>query len=256
MRVADLLIQTLQSLGTKYIFSLSGNQIMPIYDAWIDSDMEMIHVRHEAAAVHMADAWGRLTGASGVALIAGGPGFANGLSAMYVAKMAESPIVVLSGHVGLNQMGRGAFQEMNQAEMATAVCKHSSLLQNPDNIVSALHQAFEIGVDGRPGPVHLSLPFDLLEMEVSGEETIASSITPPPLLDKFVQPTLIQAIQNSQRPLIVAGSAVMRSDVFQSAKIALMKIGVPLVGTESPRGVNDGRIKDLGEGINTTSDLS
>ena len=91
-RGADLLVGALKSGGVRYLFTLSGNQIMPIFDASIGSGLELIHVRHEAAAVHMADAWGRLTGRPGAAMVTAGPGFANTLSALYVATMAESPL--------------------------------------------------------------------------------------------------------------------------------------------------------------------
>ena len=96
-RGADLVVRALRNAGTRHVFSLSGNQIMPIYDALVDGDINLYHVRHEAAAVHMADAWGRLTGSPGVALVTAGPGFANTLSALYVARMAESPVVLISG---------------------------------------------------------------------------------------------------------------------------------------------------------------
>ena len=114
MRGADLLIKTLSAAGVRRIFTLSGNQIMPLFDACIGADMKLVHVRHEAAAVHMADAWGRLTGEPGIALVTAGPGLANVLSALYVAMMAESPMILLSGHTPLGQLGRGAFQEMAQ----------------------------------------------------------------------------------------------------------------------------------------------
>ena len=94
MRGADLLVQTLAAAGVTRIFSLSGNQIMPVFDASIDEPLELLHVRHEAAAVHMADAWGRLTGSPGIALVTAGPGFANTLSALYVALAGESPVVL------------------------------------------------------------------------------------------------------------------------------------------------------------------
>ena len=86
---ADLLIEALVKADVKYLFTLSGNHIMSLYDATIGRDIELIHTRHEAAAVHMADGWGRLTGQPGVALVTGGPGHANALSALYVASMAE-----------------------------------------------------------------------------------------------------------------------------------------------------------------------
>ena len=150
MRAADLLIQTLEKLGTQYIFSLSGNQIMPVYDACVDSKIQIIHVRHELAAVHMADAWGRLTGQPGIALIAGGPGFANGLSASYVAQMAESPVVILSGHAPIGTAGRMAFQEIDQVSPALAVAKNAYVIKEPELIGVEVEWGLKLATEGRP----------------------------------------------------------------------------------------------------------
>ncbi len=122
-RGADALVRSLEAAGVARIFSLSGNHIMPVFDALVDSAIELVHVRHEASAVHMADAWSRITGQVGVALVTGGPGHANAISALYTARMAEAPVVLLSGHAPNDQLGLGAFQEMRQAEMAEPVCK-------------------------------------------------------------------------------------------------------------------------------------
>src|SRR3954466_6835959 len=116
MRGADLLVRSLVAAGTRHVFALSGNHVMPVFDAALDEKLSLIHVRHEAATVHMADAWGRLTGEPGVALVTGGPGHANAVSALYTALAAESPLVLISGHAPLNELGKGAFQEMAQAE--------------------------------------------------------------------------------------------------------------------------------------------
>ena len=86
---AELLVETLAASGVKHLFTLSGNQILSIYDATIGRDLALIHTRHEAAAVHMADAWGRLTDTPGVALVTAGPGHLNALSALYGARMAD-----------------------------------------------------------------------------------------------------------------------------------------------------------------------
>ena len=110
LRGADLLARALARAGVRHLFSLSGNQIMPVYDAALDARLAITHVRHEGAAVHMADAWGRLTGEPGIALLTGGPGHANGVGALYTALAAESPLVMLSGHAPLRELGRGAFQ--------------------------------------------------------------------------------------------------------------------------------------------------
>ena len=96
---------------------------MAIYDATIGRGVQIIHTRHEAAAVHMADAWGRLTGTPGVALVTAGPGHMNALSACYSALQTESPMVLLSGHAPVSQLGRGAFQELDQAAAARPVTK-------------------------------------------------------------------------------------------------------------------------------------
>ena len=124
---AARLVETLVGAGVRHLFSLSGNQIMSVYDATIGREIEIFHVRHEAAAVHMADAWGRLTEQPGVALLTAGPGHCNGLWALYVAKMAESPMVMLSGHAPVGQLGKGAFQEVDQVGAAEPVTKASWL---------------------------------------------------------------------------------------------------------------------------------
>ncbi len=107
--------------GLTEIFTLSGNHIMPIFDAAIGTRLRLTHVRHEAAAVHMADAWGRLSGMPGIALVTGGQGHTNAVAALATAQAAESPLILLSGHAGLDEIGRGAFQELRQAEIAAPV---------------------------------------------------------------------------------------------------------------------------------------
>src|SRR5712691_2947554 len=122
-RGADALARSMASAGVRHIFTLSGNHIMPIFDAALDAGISLVHTRHEAAAVHMADAWARLTQQPGIALVTGGPGHANAVGALYTARMAESPVLLLSGHASHDQLGRGAFQEMAQAEIAAPLAK-------------------------------------------------------------------------------------------------------------------------------------
>src|SRR5437868_4771879 len=106
---ARALVDTLQAAGITRIFTLSGNHVMPVFDAALDAGIELVHVRHEAAAVHMADAYARLTGEVGVAMVTGGPGHANAVGALYTAAMGESPVVLLSGHAPLAELGTAAF---------------------------------------------------------------------------------------------------------------------------------------------------
>src|SRR5262245_7880462 len=120
---AHFVVDALIAAGVRYLFSVSGNHILSIYDATIGRELTIVHTRHEAAAVHMADAWGRITETPGVALVTAGPGHLNAMSALYGALMAESPVVLLSGHAPLGQAGRGAFQEMDQVAAARPVTK-------------------------------------------------------------------------------------------------------------------------------------
>src|SRR6187549_1921203 len=125
LRGADLLARSLAAAGARHLFALSGNHVMPVFDAALDARLSIVHVRHEAAAVHMADAWGRLTGEPGIAMVTGGPGHANAVGALFTALGAESPMVLLSGHAATWELGRGGFQELRQADMAAPVTKAS-----------------------------------------------------------------------------------------------------------------------------------
>ncbi len=168
VRGADALLDAMKVADSRTIFTLSGNHVMSVFDAAIDTGIELIHVRQEGAAVHMADAWARMTGKVGLALVTGGPGHANAISALYTAKCGEMPVVLLSGHAPLRELGLGAFQEMRQAEMAAPVTKASWTAQSTATLPEDLARAFRIAQSGRPGPVHLSLPSDVLEAEFNG----------------------------------------------------------------------------------------
>ena len=138
---AELLIDSLIAAGVKHLFSLSGNQILSLYDASIGRDINLIHTRHEAAAVHMADGWGRLTEQPGVALLTAGPGHCNAISALYGALMAESPVVLLSGHAPHAQIGSGAFQEIDQVATTEPVTKAAWLVEDTDHLDEAIATA-------------------------------------------------------------------------------------------------------------------
>src|SRR5687768_15722022 len=166
LRGADVLARTLAAAGTRHIFALSGNHVMPVFDAALDARLSLIHVRHEAAAVHMADAWGRLTGEPGIALVTGGPGHANAVGALYTALCSESPLVLISGHAPLDELGKGAFQEMRQADVAAPLAKASWTAQSAETIGDDVARALR---EARKGPVHLSVPTDVLDARTDAQ---------------------------------------------------------------------------------------
>ena len=242
LRAADLLVRALSDAGVESIPSLSGNQIMSVYDALIDSRIGIVHVRHEAAAVHMADALGRLTGSPGVALVTAGPGFANALSAMYVARMSESPVIVLSGASSMQDLGGGAMQEMPQAEMARPVTKESWTAAAPSTLNRDIARAFRIATSGRPGPVHIALPEDVLIAEVGGS---ASRPLPNDFsaerreLDDDAADRILDRLAAASRPLIVGGPAMTRGVGAETLSALSEATGVPSAASDSPRGTND-----------------
>jgi acetolactate synthase-1/2/3 large subunit len=243
VRGADVIARTLDRAGLRTIFTLSGNHIMPVFDATLATKLRLIHVRHEAATVHMADAWARLTGQCGIALVTGGPGHANAVGALCTAQAAESPLVLLSGHAGLKELGRGAFQELRQADMAAPATKASWVAHSADTLGVELAAAVRIAMSGRPGPVHLSLPFDLLEQSVDDTRRLwpspsAFGATAVPLGETAADAALA-AIAAAARPLILAGPMLCTPAGRELLARLASAVRAPAVGMESPRGVND-----------------
>lgn len=236
---AQVVVDTLTSAGITKVFSLSGNQILSLYDATIDRDMEIVHVRHEAAAVAMADGWGRVTGRPGVALITAGPGHCNTLAAIYSAKMAESPVVILSGHCPTGQIGTGAFQEIDQIATATPVAKTAWLAGRPDQLETDIRRALLLAAEGRPGPVHVSLPVDLLEGPAPVQDAGGRIATETPRHPFEYAREVLNQLSTASRPLILAGPAMGRGDGWQAIRDLSKNTGIPALSTESPRGVND-----------------
>ena len=134
MRIADQIIDTIIEAGTDTIFSLSGNQIMSIYDAALDKDIRIIHSRHEGGAVFMADGYARSSGCTGIALCTAGPGFTNAIGPLFSLKASESPVVLITGDSPHDMDGRLAFQELNQTAISADLTKESWRLTNSTSI--------------------------------------------------------------------------------------------------------------------------
>lgn len=244
LRGADIVIRALERQGVARVFTLSGNHIMSLFDAALGRPIDLVHVRHEGAAVHMADAWGRLTGEPGIAMVTGGPGHANAVGALFTALGAESPMVLLSGHAATWELGRGGFQELNQAAMAAPVSKASWMARSANALAEDVARAIEIARSGRPGPVHLSLPSDVLDEEVGADRISWPEPRPAPgvALHEGVADAVLAALQAAARPVILAGphlssraGRALLADLEQATR-------VPAVVLESPRGVADATI--------------
>ena len=236
---ATRLVDALAAGGVRRLFTLSGNQILSVYDATIGRNVALVHTRHEAAAVHMADAWGRLTGQPGVALVTAGPGHLNAISALYGARMAESPVLLLSGASPRGQRGRGAFQELDQVAAARPVVKAAWSLDDPARIGDDVVRALALATSGRPGPVHLSLPGDVLE----GPAPDAAAPAPPPPAPAIVGErealAIVALLAEAKRPLVLTGPALGRAPRRAAVERLAGITGAPVLPIESPRGLND-----------------
>jgi acetolactate synthase-1/2/3 large subunit len=252
LRGADIVARSLRRLGCQRVFTLSGNHIMSVFDAALDAGIDLVHVRHEAAAVHMADAHGRLTGEAGVALVTGGPGHANAVGALYTALAAESPMVLLSGHAATWEIGRGGFQELRQAEMAKPVTKASWTAGSVESLGRDIGEAIRIARSRRRGPVHVSLPSDLLDarLDESAVTWPTDGAATAEALGDADCAKILSALGAAKRPIIFAGPQMSNA----SGRDLLAKLeaatGAPAMILESPRGLSDatlGALPDLAQ---------
>ncbi len=246
MRGADLLIQSLAKAGVEVIFSLSGNQIMPIYDACIDAGIRIIHTRHEGAAVYMAEACAQLSGKPAVAMVTAGPGFTSSLGPLYTARASETPVILISGDSPLAGDGKGCFQELDQVGMSTPVTKLSQRSTRAENLGFDIARGWRTAASGRPGPVHLALPFDLLNA------TLDAPLLPA-LQDfeaEVIEPasgalqTIADSLARAERPLVLTGPAMNPGRAGCLPELAAA-LDAPVVAMESPRGLKDPCLGDF-----------
>ena len=236
---AAVLVDTLVAAGVEHLFTLSGNQILSVYDAALGKPLALYHTRHEAAAVHMADAYARLTDRPGVALVTAGPGHLNALSALYGARMEDSPVVLLSGASPRGQRGLGAFQELDQVGAARPVTKAAWEADDPERLGADVARALAVATSGRPGPVHLSLPGDVLEARVTATAAAPLPVIAPAAMSEKDVARTLGLLSEAKRPVIVAGPGMARGGRWASVRRLADAVAAPALPSESPRGLND-----------------
>ena len=158
---AEMVVQSLRDEGVEYVFGYPGGAVLDIYDAIHTlGGIEHILVRHEQAAVHMADGYARSTGKVGCVLVTSGPGATNAITGILTAYTDSVPMVIISGQVMSNLIGSDAFQECDMLGISRPVVKHSFIVKKAEDIPSTLKKAFYIASTGRPGPVVVDIPKD------------------------------------------------------------------------------------------------
>ncbi len=245
---AGVLVQLLHLTGVERVFTLSGNQILPIYDAGIDVGLVFTDTRHEAAAAHMADAWARVRGEPGVCLFSAGPGHTNALSAILNAARAESPVLWLSGGTARAGSGRGGFQDLDQIGLAEKVCKGAWRVDDVATLPEIFALAWRTMLSGRPGPVHLTLPADLLAQ--SAAVTLPDTLDLAPTAtaaDPVAVDEALALLATALKPLVLAGPGLARGRNAAAALEAFVEAtGLPCLPVESPRGLTDPIYQGMG----------
>src|ERR1700734_3095542 len=160
---AEVLLRALKDQGVEVIFGYPGGAVLPIYDALFkQNQIKHILVRHEQAAVHAAEGYARSTGKVGVVLVTSGPGATNAVTGLTDALMDSIPVVCLTGQVPTHLIGNDAFQEADTTGITRQATKHNYLVKRSEDLVRVIHEAFHVARTGRPGPVVVDLPKDIL----------------------------------------------------------------------------------------------
>lgn len=231
---SQAIIRCLQEEGVKTIFGFPGGAVIDLFDALMDSDITNVLVRHEQGAVHAADGLARVTGEVGVALLTSGPGATNGVTAIATAYMDSIPMVILTGQVPTALIGNDAFQEVDIVGITRPCTKHNYLVKDAKDLVPTLREAFHIARTGRPGPVLVDLPKDIVAKMVDFTEK-------KPIRMQNYQPTYephpgqiekaCKKILKAKNPVLYVGGGVILSNASEELTELAKKLNIPVTMT-------------------------
>jgi len=243
LKVAEGIVRTLEKLGTQIIFGIPGSQTCPLYDALYSSSIRHVLVRHEQMAAYMADAYAKFTGKLGVCNGTGGPGATNLLTGIATAWTDSIPLLAFTGQQPLNQIGKGAFQELDHVSIFKPVTKWSTQLVKAERAIETVKEAYRIATWGRPGPVHINLPVDVQLQNLTDNdarllEKWPFNLSPPrPSGDPHAIREAIRILVSSSRPLIISGGGVHYSGRAWKPLRALAELlEIPVATTFNGRG--------------------
>src|SRR5258708_34740476 len=213
MTGADMVIKALADQGVEHIFGYPGGAVLPIYDALFQQNMvQHILVRHEQGAVHAAEGYARSTGKVGTVLVTSGPGATNAVTGLTDALMDSIPIVCLTGQVPTHLIGNDAFQEADTTGITRPCTKHNYLVKDVNDLARILHEAFYIAKSGRPGPVVIDLPKDVLfalGRYSEPEHVEHNSYRPQTKPDAKRIDEALALIAKAERPLVYGGCGLV-----------------------------------------------
>ena len=240
MNGARLLVRGLKQEGIDQIFSLSGDHINPIYDACLDFQVRIIDTRHESAAALMAEAWARATGKPGVFAVTGGPGHTNAVTGLASAFLQGCPVLAISGAPESFLKDRGAFQDLDQLSLVRPITKWAAVVTDARQIPEYLATAFREALSGRPGPVHLTIPIDILS-----RDTVPAPLPPAeggvPQASLQPEPDLVgkamTLLREAERPILIAGSGAWWAQASSELQRFVELTRIPLFTIGLSRGL-------------------
>jgi acetolactate synthase-1/2/3 large subunit len=240
---AQALIKSLEMEGVEVMFGLPGGCILPAYDPIIDSAIRHILVRHEQGAGHMAEGYAHVTGRPGVAMVTSGPAATNLVTPLCDAYMDSVPMVAITGQTVRAQIGTDAFQECDTVGITRSVTKHNELIMNPDELPLIVRQAFHIATTGRPGPVLIDVPKDVLQATMDWnwptDADVSASLPGYKPTTKGHGRMIKEAarlITESRRPVIYAGGGILKARAAEALRELAELTGISVVTTLMARG--------------------
>ncbi len=234
----QLVAEALIERGVEYVFSLSGGHITPIYQFLEKSNVTIFDTRHEQAAVFMAEAWARMTRKPGVAMVTAGPGFTNALSGIASARLSNAPVILIAGCVGLDTAEKLDLQDMNQLPVISPMVKRAFVCHIPERIPEFIDMAFRAAMSGRPGPVYLELPCDVLNAAIEDPakvKKIRTEVVSRPVDRENVR-KVVKLLQGAKNPVLIAGSGAWYADAGEDLVALVDKTGIPAFTLGAGRG--------------------
>ena len=237
MTVGQAIVDALVAEGVRTVFGLPGGHVIGIYDALYDTpEIRHVLVRHEQVAASMAAAHAQLTGEPGVCVVTAGPGCTNLLTGIAEAYVGCLPIVVLAGRGSTATAQRGASQEVPTDRIFAPVTKWSVRVDRADLVLEVLHQAFATARGGRPGPVLVDLPRDIVDAELAAAVYVASGAPSRPGADEARVAAAAAALARAERPLLIAGGGVVMAGAFTELRMLAERLAAPVLTSLSGRG--------------------
>ena len=235
MNGAQIVVESLKKQGVEYIFGYPGGACMPIFDALVDApELKIILVRHEQGATHMADGYAKSTGKTGVVLVTSGPGATNTVTGILTAHMDSVPLVILTGQTITPNLGKDAFQEADVFGVTMPVVKHSYLVRDVRDLSRIVKEAFHLASTGRPGPVLVDLPKDVVSVE--WDEDFSSELDLPGYKVQTSGSTesikyVSELLSKSKRPLLYVGAGAVISGAAKQLKKLAEILQAPVTTT-------------------------